>query len=353
MKFKKIYFLFLVVIVISIYNITFAYTQNTQKKDNSTIKLELNKSKNIIDVQDKSEISVPQTIYLDVSENNKKIQLDAYVKGDSLRTLKLISPSGIIERKYTFNKYTFFEGSKDWIINGKRKIMISDIVECGIWTVQLSLDKDNIEKTSLSAQLIEPYMFSFSNSDKDDLSPSKEENKLELFKDQTYDYYKTYDEAYLDIKNGYIFNINKSFSTKAMPTVTKDDYTKPGFYIHYTKPGFYVHYNNTLDITINLKNLIDGTGKTFVPDSFIKFEIFDPSGEVAYSFYKEGKEIQDLTEITAEIPLYPGEWKYDINFAYTTDGVNPSKFVFAAKFRDLYSEDIKWLIDNKLNKLII
>lgn len=337
MKCKKYFFLSLSLLILLIFSVVSAYSSNTQKAS-PVIELEFDSPKNIIEIQNKDTISFPQTIYLNVLENDTKIQIDAYADGKSKRTLELISPNGTVERKYIFNEDKFFEGSnKECMTSGKCQIMVSDIAECGMWTIKISADKDNVEKTSLSAKLISSKLYSFSN-DKHSLADG--ENELFPIKDQIYDYYKTYDEAHLDIENGYIFNMNKSFSIKAMPTVTTN-----------SKKQFYVHHDNTLDIKISLNNLIAGTDNIFAPDSFVSFDIFNPSGKRVYSFYKGGKEIQDSTEITAEIPLYAGEWEYSVSFAYITDGIKTSNIVVAAKFRDLYSEDIDWLIDNKLNKL--
>lgn len=46
------------------------------------------------------------------------------------------------------------------------------------------------------------------------------------------------------------------------------------------------------------------------------------SFKVAYSFYKEGIEIQDAVDIDTELSVYLGEWRYKISFAYTTNGTN-------------------------------
>ena len=118
--------------------------------------------------------------------------------------------------------------------------------------------------------------------------------------------------------------------------------------------SFYVNHNNSINISITLKNLIDGTGhhywKPITDVSFVSFEVYDPSGKVAYSFYKEGAEIQDTVDIDTELAVYPGEWRYNINFAYTTNGTDPSDMRFALKYKTIYEDDIQWLVDNKLNR---
>ena len=65
---------------------------------------------------------------------------------------------------------------------------------------------------------------------------------------------------------------------------------------------------------------------------------------------KEGKEIEDDVDIDTELAVYPGEWRYVISFAYTTNGTDPSDMKIALKYKTVYEEDIKWLVDNKLNK---
>ena len=133
-----------------------------------------------------------------------------------------------------------------------------------------------------------------------------------------------------------------------MPTITRGGGTK-----------FYVNHDNIIDISITLKNLIDGTllsllstshlisssytvlyfnaifisdgsvpfvvyakeityrhspgytansvssGRIWTPDSFVSFEIYDPTGKVAYSLNKEGKEIEDDVDIDTELAVYP------------------------------------------------
>ena len=116
--------------------------------------------------------------------------------------------------------------------------------------------------------------------------------------------------------------------------------------------NFYVNHDNSIDISITLKNLIDGTDRDrWTPDSFVSFEVYDPTGKVAYSFYKEGKEIQNAVDIDTELAVYPGEWRYKNSFAYTTNGTEPSDMKMALKYKTIYEDDIQWLIDNKLNKV--
>ena len=112
-----------------------------------------------------------------------------------------------------------------------------------------------------------------------------------------------------------------------------------------------MNHENSLDISITLKNLIDGTGRRWTPDSFVSFEVYDPSGKVAYSFYKEGAEIQNAVDIDTELAVYPGEWRYRITFAYTTNGIDPSDMEIALRYKTIFEDDIQWLVDNKLNKV--
>lgn len=156
---------------------------------------------------------------------------------------------------------------------------------------------------------------------------------------QMYDHYRTYAQTKEDIQNGYIVNMSASFSEQAMPTVTGGGGTP-----------FYVNHDNIIDISVTLKNLMDGTGRLWTPDSFVSFEVYDPSGKAAYSFYKEGTEIENTVDIDTELAVYPGEWRYKINFAYTTNGTDPSDMKFALKYKTIFEDDIQWLVDNKLNK---
>lgn len=179
--------------------------------------------------------------------------------------------------------------------------------------------------------------------------PSAENEEEQIADDsplsaQMYDYYRTYEQTKTDIQNGYIVNTGVSFSERAMPIVTSGGGT-----------SFYVNHDNSINISITLKNLIDGTGhhywKPITDISFVSFEVYDPSGKVAYSFYKEGTGIEDAVGIDTELAVYPGEWRYKISFAYTTNGTDPSDIGFALKYKTIYEDDIQWLIDNKLNKV--
>lgn len=161
---------------------------------------------------------------------------------------------------------------------------------------------------------------------------------------QMYDYYRTYEQTKADIQNGYIVNTGVSFSKRAMPIVTGGRGT-----------SFYVNHDNSINISITLKNLIDGTGHHYwepIADvSFVSFEVYDPSGKAAYSFYKEGTEIEDAVDIETELAVYPGEWRYKINFAYTTNGTDASDMRIALRYKTIFEDDIQWLVDNKLNKV--
>ena len=193
-------------------------------------------------------------------------------------------------------------------------------------------------------KLIDPFVWGFS-SDTDISSVENEEEQIagdSPLSAQTYDYYRTYEQTKTDIQNGYIVNTGVSFSERAMPIVTSGGGT-----------SFYVNHDNSINISITLKNLIDGTGhhywKPITDISFVSFEVYDPSGKVAYSFYKEGAEIQDAVDIDTELAVYPGEWRYIISFAYATNGIDPSDMRFALKYKTIYEDDIQWLVDNKLN----
>ena len=66
---------------------------------------------------------------------------------------------------------------------------------------------------------------------------------------------------------------------------------------------------------------------------------------------KEGKEIENDVDIDTEIDVYPGEWRYKISFAYTTNGIEPSDIGFALRYKTIFEDDIQWLVNNKLNKV--
>ena len=156
-----------------------------------------------------------------------------------------------------------------------------------------------------------------------------------------YDYYRTYEQTKEDIQNGYIVNTGVSFSEEAMPTATGGWGT-----------SFYVNHDNSIDISITLKNLIDGTDRDrWTPDSFVSFEVYDPSGKAAYSFYEKGTDIENEVDIDTELDVYPGEWRYKISFAYTTNGIDPSDMEIALRYKTIFEDDVQWLVDNKLNMI--
>lgn len=286
------------------------------------------------------EQTTTKEVAISITEDDVKIQLNAAADGDSHRTLEVIDPNGEVVRTYTFAQDGFISGNEEYLY-GNGMIMVTDIVYPGTWYVRLSTDQTPTEKTSVTAKLIDPFIWEFS-SDTD--IPSAENEKEQIADDsplsaQMYDSYRTYEQTKADIQNGYIVNTGASFSEQAMPTVTGGGGV-----------SFYVNHDNTIDISITLKNLIDGTGHIWTPDSFVSFEVYDPSGKVAYSFYKEGADIQDAVDIDTELAVYPGEWRYKINFAYTTNGTDPSDMRFALKYKTIYEDDIQWLVDNKLNK---
>ncbi len=247
-----------------------------------------------------------------------------------------------VVRTYTFAQDGFISGNEEYLYGSEMIIMVADVVYPGTWYVRLSTNQTPTEKTSVTAKLIEPFVWEFAT---DTDIPSAEIDDEQTADDsplsaQVYDYYRTYEQTKADIQNGYIVNTGVSFSERAMPTVTGGGGT-----------SFYVNHDNTIDISIILKNLIDGTGRIWTPDSFVSFEVYDPSGKVAYSFYREGTEIEDAVDIDTELAVYPGEWRYKISFAYTTNGIEPSDMEFALRYETIFEDDIQWLVDNKLNKV--
>ena len=286
------------------------------------------------------EQTTTKEVAIRITEDDVKIQLNAAVDGDSHRTLEVIDPNGEVVRTYTFTQDGFISGNEEYLY-GNGMIMVTDVVYPGTWYVRLSTNQTSAEKTSVTAKLIDPFIWEFS-SDTDIPSAENEEEQItddSPLSAQMYDSYRTYEQTKADIQNGYIVNTGASFSERVMPTVTGGGGV-----------SFYVNHDNTIDISIILKNLIDGTGHIWTPDSFVSFEVYDPSGKVAYSFYKEGAEIQDTVDIDTELAVYPGEWRYNINFAYTTNGTDPSDMRFALKYKTIYEDDIQWLVDNKLNR---
>lgn len=351
MNFKKkpkwgiIISLLLTVILVCGFTFLGAYAANghnqTMRDDSGmgTVSLYTN-SAEIISFQ-QGEQATTKEIAISIKENDVKMQLNAVADGDSHRTLEVIDPSGEVVRTYTFNQDGFISGSQEYLY-GNDMIMVTDIVYPGTWFVRLSTEQTPTDETSVSAKLIDPFVWGFTS---DTEIPSTEiedeqitDNSLPFT--QMYDYYRTYEQTKEDIQNGYIVNTGVSFSEQTMPTITRGGGTK-----------FYVNHDNIIDISITLKNLIDGTGRIWTPDSFVSFEIYDPTGKVAYSLNKEGKEIEDDVDIDTELAVYPGEWRYVISFAYTTNGTDPSDMKIALKYKTVYEDDIKWLVDNKLNKV--
>lgn len=283
------------------------------------------------------EETTTKDVAINITEDDAKIQLNAVADGDSHRTLEVIDPNGEVVRTYTFNQDGFISGSQEYLY-GKDMIMVTDGVYPGTWYVRLSTNQTPAEKTSVTARLIAPFVWGFATDT--DVSSAEIENDSPLF-GQMYDSYRTYEQTKEDIQNGYIVNTGVSFSEQAMPTVIGGRGT-----------SFYVNHDNSLDISITLKNLIDGTGRdSWTPDSFVSFEVYDPSGKVAYSFYKKGTDIEKEVDIDTELAVYPGEWQYKISFAYTTNGIDPSDMEIALRYKTLFEDDIQWLIDNKLNMI--
>lgn len=351
MNFKKktkwVFFTSLLLTVMLICGFTFfgAYAVNghhqTKLDDGiDTVSLYTNSAEIISFQQD--EHTTTKEVAIIIKENDVKMQLNAIVDGDSHRTLEVITPTGEVVRTYTFNKNGFIAGNEEYLY-GNDMIMVTDVLYPGTWYVRLSTSQTPAEKTSVSAKLIDPFVWGFS-SDTDISSAEIEDEQVtdnSLLFTQMYDYYRTYEQTKEDIQNGYIVNTGVSFSERAMPTVTGGGGV-----------SFYVNHDNSIDISITLKNLIDGTDRdSWTPDSFVSFEVYDPTGKVAYSFYKEGIEIQNAVDIDTELAVYPGEWRYKISFAYTTNGTETSDMKIALKYRTIYEDDIQWLVDNKLNKV--
>ena len=281
------------------------------------------------------EETTTKDVAINITEDDAKIQLNAVADGNSHRTLEVIDPNGEVVRTYTFNQDGFISGSQEYLY-GKDMIMVTDVVYPGTWYVRLSTNQTPAEKTSVTARLIAPFVWGFV-SDADESSAEIEDDSPLL--GQRYDYYRTYEQTKEDIQNGYIVNTGVSFSEQAMPTVIGGRGT-----------SFYVNHDNSIDISITLKNLIDGTDRdSWTPDSFISFEVYDPSGKVAYSFYKKGTDIENAVDIDTELDVYPGEWRYNISFAYTTNGIDPSDMEIAVRYKTIFEDDIQWLVDNKLN----
>ena len=312
--------------------------QNQTKPDDGadTVSLYTN-SEEIVGFQSGEQIT-SKDVALNITEDDVKIQLNAVADGDSHRTLEIIDPNGEVVRTYTFNQDGFISGSQEYLY-GNEMIMVTDVVYPGTWYVRLSTNQTPADKTSVTAKLIDPFVWGFTS----DTDVSSIDDDSPLFT-QIYDYYRTYEQTKTDIQNGYIVNTGVSFSERTMPIVTGGGGT-----------GFYVNHDNSIGISIMLKNLIDGTGHHYwepITDvSFVSFEVYDPTGNVAYSLYKEGTEIQDAVEIDTELAVYPGEWRYKISFAYTTNGTDTSDMRIALKYKTIYEDDIQWLVDNKLNKV--
>ncbi len=339
--------LLLTVMLVCGFTVSGAYVadRHNQTKPNvktDTISLRTNSAEIIGFTQ--GEQTTTKEVAIRITEDDVKIQLNAAVDGDSHRTLEVIDPNGEVVRTYTFAQGGFLSGNEEYLYEDEM-IMVTDVVYPGTWYVRLSTNQTPAEKTSVTAKLIDPFVRGFSS----DTDISSVENEEEQIADdsplsaQTYDYYRTYEQTKADIQNGYIVNTGVSFSERVMPIVTSGGGT-----------SFYVNHDNSINISITLKNLIDGTGHQYwkpVTDiSFVSFEVYDPSGKVAYSFYKEGAEIQDTVDTDTELAVYPGEWQYKINFAYTTNGTDPSDMRFALKYKTIYEDDIQWLVDNKLNR---
>lgn len=348
MNFKKktkwgiVISLLLTVVLVCGFTFSGAYAadRRNQEKPNdgtNTVSLHTN-SEEVVSFQQGEQTTV-KDVALNITEDDVKIQLNAVADGDSHRTLEVIDPDGEVVRTYTFNQDGFISGNQEYLY-GSDMIMVTDDVYPGTWYVRLSTDQTPAEETSVTAKLIDLFMWGFiPDTDNTDISGNDQIMDDPPLSAQMYDHYRTYAQTKEDIQNGYIVNMGVSFSEQAMPTVIGGGGTP-----------FYVNHDNIIDISVTLKNLIDGTSRLWTPESFVSFEVYDPSGEVAYSFYKEGKEIQDAVDIDTELAVYPGEWRYKITFAYTTNGIDPSNMEFALKYKTIFEDDIQWLVENKLNK---
>ena len=275
--------LLLTVMLVCGFTVSGAYVadRHNQTKPNvktDTISLRTNSAEIIGFTQ--GEQTTTKEVAIRITEDDVKIQLNAAVDGDSHRTLEVIDPNGEVVRTYTFAQGGFLSGNEEYLYEDEM-IMVTDVVYPGTWYVRLSTNQTSAEKTSVTAKLIDPFVWGFSS----DTDISSVENEEEQIADdsplsaQTYDYYRTYEQTKADIQNGYIVNTGVSFSERVMPIVTSGGGT-----------SFYVNHDNSINISITLKNLIDGTGHQYwkpVTDiSFVSFEVYDPSGKVAYSFYK-------------------------------------------------------------------
>lgn len=113
---------------------------------------------------------MPKEAALNISEDDVEIQLNAAADGDSHRTLEVIDPNGEVVRIYTFNQDGFISGNQEYLY-GSEMIMVTDDVYPGTWYVRLSTDQTPAEKTSVTAKLIDLFMWGFiSDTDETDLS---------------------------------------------------------------------------------------------------------------------------------------------------------------------------------------
>ena len=179
-------------------------------------------------------------VEISITEDDVKIQLNAIADGDSHRTLEVIDPNGEVVRTYTFTQDGFISGNEEYLY-GNEMIMVTDVVYPGTWYVRLSTNQTLTEKTSVTAKLIDPFVWGFS-SDTDSSSAENEEEQIaddSPLSAQTYDYYRTYEQTKADIQNGYIVNTGVSFSERVMPIVTSGGGT-----------SFYVNHDNSINISI-------------------------------------------------------------------------------------------------------
>lgn len=318
---------------------------STKETTHSTVTINPNGSVNVINYP--GGVISPSTdkIPIQVNQTGYKILLEVEVKGESIRKLRLLSPDGKTDRIYHINENGVQGGNQEYLTFKNMLHLVSGTAETGTWTLYVDSPKIG-ESISVSAQLIDKNKYTFKTEEISETAPLPEPgtvtNNIPIKKDLIYDYYRPYDEVQNDIKSGYVFYMDKSFDTKAMPTVTGID----NIY------SFKVHHNNKLNIDISMKNLISNSGNNaeiFAPESKIRFELISPTGDIVYSFLRSGKDLEKTQAITKSVALTPGEWKYSIEFAYLTNGADISNLKISAQYDKIYQEDIDWLLAHKLN----
>lgn len=229
--------LLLTVILVCGFTVSGAYVANRHNQTKSNVKTDtVSLHTNLAEIIGftQGEQTTTKEAAISITEDDVKIQLNAVADGDSHRTLEVIDPNGEVVRTYTFNQNGYLSGNEEYLY-GNEMIMVTDIVYPGTWYVRLSTNQTPTEKTSVTAKLIDPFVWEFAT-DTDIPSAESEEEQIAVdspLSAQTYDYYRTYEETKADIQNGYIVNTGVSFSEEAMPTVTGGGGT-----------SFYVNHDN-------------------------------------------------------------------------------------------------------------